>query len=130
MQQRVNRWLSPELLAAAQQTTTPAQPSFAQATAPAEPSSLSWQRLAALVLLLGSAAFSYVAWSDVGVGQATISRFYSSGNSSSDDESGTASPGDQTARVHQLREQNRQLHARLEALKQDLASLRSADPTP
>ena len=73
MQHRVNRWLSPELLAAAQPTPAPESP-FEQSLAPSAPSSPSWQRLAALALLLGSAAFSYVAWSDVGAGKQLLSR--------------------------------------------------------
>ena len=131
MQRRVNRWLSAELLASVPQRAPELTFEASLEAPPCPPTGLRWQRLAALALLLGSAAFSYVAWSDVGPGLPGAGSLFSrAATAPASNESGASLTGDRVLQVRELREENRRLHGRLEELRHDLASLARADHTP
>lgn len=134
MQQSVvgNRWLSPELLSLAEQRPTPVPPAPTAPSASAEILTLKLQEqprprpgrprrparrqwllhVAAGLLLIGSAAFSYLAWSDPGISGAE--RAGKKGAAQ------LADPVIQQQEIHVLRGENRRLHARIAVLREQL----------
>lgn len=141
MQQHLNnRWLNSELIVSRAQRPLPVMPDerpdpYAAATRERPPRSTAkshrrmWQHLATSALLLGSLAFSYIAWSQTSQGLAGL-RPAIEGNVEShntiqaQNPAPTQTASDNRDAVHALRRQNRELHARITELKTRLTRTR------
>ncbi|WP_439106688.1 hypothetical protein [Congregibacter sp.] len=134
MQQRVNNlWLSDQLIAAVASDSASANPSTVDIISCDAPSRVTlrsttqshhrmWQHLATALLLVGSAAFSYLAWSQSEFRPSAAPTLTSPLMESSKDGSLTTPPEDVTRtqmRVHELRVKNRHLQQRIAELEAD-----------